>query len=400
MSITFQYSARDTLGNVHSSSVEAVSVEEATQQLRGDGLHVTEIEEADDDLSSLTARRITKNDIIYTTSQLAIMVETGTTIAHALSTIAEQETSPRLRAVLQDLKNSVEAGEDLSVALARHPKQFDETYVSLIRASESTGTMGEMLDRIAGYMSKEKETLGKVRSALAYPGCMMVMSIGVTIFLLVYILPKFEPMFKRPGFQLPASTAFLMKASETLIHHWYFWIAGVVAMVVGFIFGRRTEKGRRALDYTKIHAPIIGGLFRKIAITRSIRTLGTMVASGVSVLESLQLSAEVSGNIYYRELWLHALNQVTSGKQICEALAGSKLIPPMLIRMISSGEETGHLDTVLQRVSTFYDNEVDDAIKTTTSMIEPIMITGMGIVVGGIAMSLLLPIFSLSKPGG
>jgi type IV pilus assembly protein PilC len=168
---------------------------------------------------------------------------------------------------------------------------------------------------------------------------------------------------------------------------------------VGFIYGKRTEPGRQAWDWVKINTPIIGPMFRKVAISRSIRTLGTMIASGVSMLEALRLSAEVTGNYYYEKLWLGVLDKVTSGKQICDALRGNPLFPAMLVQMIASGEDTGKLDIVLEKVSTYYDQEVESALKTTTSLIEPIMITFMGVVVGGIGLALLLPIFSLSRGG-
>ncbi len=399
MPISFLYKARDPLGQIIEGTLEAETEDEAMQRLRREGFTPLLVEEEGADVSALFARRVTKTDIIYLTNQMAIMVETGITISAALDTIAEQEDNPKLRNVLTDLKEAVEAGEDFSVALARHQKLFDETYVALIRASEATGTLGEMLHRIASYMRNEKETRNKVRSALTYPGAMLTLSIGVTAFLLTYIMPKFEPLFSRPGVKLPASTKVLMKLSDGMIHHWYLWIAGIVALIVAFIFMKRTPGGRRCFDYAKIHAPVFGQLFRKVAISRSIRTLGTMIASDVSMLDSLKLCADVSGNAFYRELWLQVLDEVTSGRKICESIAGNPLLPPILVRMISSGEDTGKLDVVLERVSAYYDNEVDTAIKTATSLIEPIMITVMGVVVGGIAMSLLLPIFSLSKPG-
>jgi type IV pilus assembly protein PilC len=399
MPISFLYKARDPLGNIDEGTVEAPSVEEATQQLRRDGYHVLDIKEEGADFSALFSKRISRSDVIYMTSQLAIMVETGISISHALVTILEQEENPSLRLLLMELKQSVEAGEDLSTALARHPEYFDNTYVSLIRASEATGSLGEMLHRVAQYLDKEREIRGKVRAAMAYPMVMAVTSVGVTIFLLTYIFPKFDPLFKRPGAELPKLTLFLVGVSDTILAHWYLWLAAAVASVVALVLFRRTPSGKQTLDYLKINLPVIGPLFRKVAITRSIRTLGTMTTSGVPVLDALQLSADVAGNYYYRQLWQDVIDQVTTGKRICEALSGNPLCPPILVRMIAAGEDTGQLDLVLQKVSGYYDDEVDGAIKTTTRLIEPIMIAVMGVVVGGIAMSLLLPIFSLSKPG-
>jgi len=191
-----------------------------------------------------------------------------------------------------------------------------------------------------------------------------------------------------------------MGLSDLLIEYWPFWIAGFVALVAGFFFGKRTDDGRRIWDWCKINAPLSGPMLRKVIISRSVRTLGTMIGSGVPVLEAIRLCSEVAGNYYYERLWLHVLDQVTTGKRICESLANNPLFPPMLVQMISTGEETGKLDVVLERVSGYYDQEVESSLKTVTSMLEPIMITVMGVVVGGIAMSLLLPIFSLSRNPG
>jgi len=398
--MSFAYTVRDPLGQVHEGSIEAASPEEAAQQLRHDGFQVLEIDEDQGRGFDLLAPRISRSDIIYMTSQLAIMIETGITVSASLETLSEEESNPTLKSLLEELKSAVEEGEDFSSALQRHPRYFDRTYVSLVRASEATGTLDEMLERIATYLRKGLETRSKVRSAMAYPATMGVLGIAVTLFLLIYILPKFEPMFNRDGVKLPGITVFLMSASEVLLGYWYAWLGLLIALAVGFWFGRRTEQGARMLDYAKLHAPILGPLFRKVAISRSVRTLGTMVASGVSMLDALQLTAEVAGNRYYEDVWHDVADQVTQGRQIHQALRAHPLVPTMLIQMISSGEETGKLDMVLLRVSDYYDAEVDISIKTTTSLIEPIMISLMGAVVGGIGMALLLPIFSLSKPAG
>lgn len=392
---TYQYRARDTLGNVHNGSIEADSSDDASARLRRDGLHVIDIDEADGD--SLIPKRVTKNDMIYVTSQLAIMVDTGITLSQALSGIVEQETNPTLRRVLADLKESVEGGQDFSAALARHPKYFDSTYISLVKASEATGTLGPMLDRIAEYLRKESDTRGKIRAAMAYPTVMMVLAGGVTIFLLTYILPKFTPLFKSKGTQLPRPTLILMALSDAILGYWYLWLIGLAAAIALFLYGRKTRPGRKILDWIKINTPIIGPMFRKVAISRGIRTLGTMLGSGVPVIESIRLAGAVSSNIYYEQLWENVLDEVAGGKRICEILKGNPLFPRVLVQMISAGEDTGKLDVVLQKVSAYYDREVETSLKATTSLIEPIMISVMGVVVGTIGLALMLPIFSLSK---
>jgi type IV pilus assembly protein PilC len=254
-----------------------------------------------------------------------------------------------------------------------------------------------MLERISGYLRKEAETRGRVRAAMAYPAVMATIAVGVTIFLLTYILPKFTPLFESRGTQLPAPTLAMMALSDAMLGYWYAWLAGLAALVAGFIYGRRTEPGRKTIDWLKINCPIIGPVFRKVTISRSIRTLGTMLASGVPVIDALSLTAKVSGNYYYEKLWQRVLDEVAGGRQICEVLLGNPLFPRVLVQMIACGEQTAKLDSVLQRVSTYYDQEVESSLKAATSIIEPIMICVMGVVVGTIGLALLLPIFSLSR---
>ena len=234
---------------------------------------------------------------------------------------------------------------------------------------------------------------------MAYPMVMMVLTVGVTFFLLTFVMPKFAPIFQHQNTTLPALTRWMMAISSCLIEHWIAYLLGTALFAAGVVSGLRTDAGRRMCDWLKINIPIIGPMFRKVMISRSIRTLGTMVASGVSVVDAIQLSSDVSGNSFYESVWQSALIKVTSGSQIHEALSTSPLFPSTLVQMIRAGEQTGKLDVVLGRVSSFYDSEVENAIKTTTSMIEPIMIAVMGVVVGGIGMSILLPIFSLSRMG-
>lgn len=391
----FQYRVRDPGGNVHEGTSEASTLEEASQELRNEGFQILSIEESDD--GGLFPKRVTKNDLIYVTNQLAIMVDTGINLSTALSGILQQETNPTLKKVLRELKSAVENGEDFSAALARYPKLFDKTYISLVKASEATGSLGTMLERIGIYLRKELETRGKVKAAMAYPAVMLVLAVGVTIFLLTFIMPKFTPLFASRGTKLPTPTVVMMALSDSMMHYWYLWIVGAVGLAFGYAYCRRTQAGRQVIDWLKINAPILGTMFRKVTISRSIRTLGTMLGSGVPMLESIRLAGEVSGNVHYERLWQTVLDEVTGGKRVCEVLQQSPLFPRVLVQMIACGEETGKLDKVLERVSVYYDQEVETAVKGATAMIEPIMISVMGAVVGTIGLALLLPIFSLSK---
>jgi type IV pilus assembly protein PilC len=390
------YKIKDTLGGLHEGILTADTRDAAAHLLRRDGMHVISLEEADDALG-LFPKRITKSEIIYLTSQLAIMVDTGISLSVALAGLAEQEENATLKLLLNDLRSEVEAGENFSKALAKYPKHFDQTFVALVKSSEQTGSMGEMLEHISTYLRKELEGRGKVRAALAYPFIMLVMASGVTIFLLTFIMPKFTPLFTRKGVELPTITKFMMIASDLLLNYWGLWLLLAVVLVAGLLLGRRTDIGRRIIDWTRINMPMVGPTIRKVIISRSIRTLGTMINNGVAVLDAIQLTAEVSGNYYYEKAWLHVRAEVTNGGRIADALRNNPLFPKTLIQMIGSGEETGKLDYVLGKVSNYYDDEVETSLKTVTSMIEPLMISAMGVVVGTIGLSLLLPIFTLSR---
>jgi type IV pilus assembly protein PilC len=384
------------MGRTREGSIEAVSSEEARQHLRRDGFHILELKSTEE-LWSLFPQRINRQNLIYVTAQLAIMVDTGITISTALSGIIEQETNSALRKVLQGLKEAVESGEDFSAALARYPKLFDKTYISLVKASEATGTLGAMLERVATYLRKELETFNKVRAAMAYPMIMMVLAAGVTIFLLTYVMPKFMPLFRLRQTQLPAPTLVMMSISDAMLNYWYLLLAAAAAITGGFLYGRRTPSGRRMLDWIKINCPVVGTMFRKVTISRSIRTLGTLLASGVPVIEAIKLAQAVAGNYYYEMIWGKVLEEVAGGKRICEVLHNTPLFPNVLVQMISAGEEAGKLDVVLEKVSTYYDSEVETTLKATTSLIEPLMIAMMGVVVGTIGLALMLPIFRLSR---
>ncbi|HEX4129477.1 MAG TPA: type II secretion system F family protein [Pirellulales bacterium] len=399
MSVSFAYQVRDPRGNVLDGVVKAANADDATQQLRREGFMVVALKEEDDaEAAPLFPRRITRTEVMYLTNQLAVMVDTGIPLSTALAGICSQERNPSMKRVVQELCDAVEQGDDFSAALAKHRKLFNKTFVSLVKASEATGSLGPMLDRIAVYLRKELDSRGKVRAAMAYPTVMFVLAVGVTIFLLTFVMPKFTPIFAARGAALPAPTKLMMVVSGALINYWWAWLVVGVVAVVGFVFGRRTEPGRRIWDTVKINLPLIGPMTRKVVISRSIRTLGTMLSSGIPMLDALKLAGEVSSNWHYEKLWQSVAEQVTEGKQVCEALTSNPLFPAMLVQMISAGEQTGKLGPVLERVSNYYEEEVETSLKAVTSVIEPIMITVMGAVVGTIGMALMLPIFSLSRP--
>ncbi|MBM3999721.1 MAG: type II secretion system F family protein [Planctomycetes bacterium] len=396
---TFAFVAKELRGARRKGRLDAESRDAALKSLKKQGLQVVELTEVRA-ARTLFAKRIAKSEIVYVTSQLAIMVETGINLAAALAGLAEQSDHPTLRDLLTALRKRVEGGADFSTALAEHPRHFDRTYIALIKASEQTGSLGAMLEQIANHMSGQLESRRKVLAAMAYPAVMALIAVSVTIFLLTYILPKFDPLFHREGVKLPTPTIVLLAVSGALMNYKWFWILGTIGAAIGFHRLKRTRTGQRFLDGLLIRLPIVGPMMRKVILSRAIHTLGIMVRSGVPMLDGIRLCAEVSNNCYFERTWLHVLEEITKGNRICDALRGNPLVPKTLVQMIGSGEETGKLDRVLEKVSTHFDREVDAAIKTSTSLIEPLMICVMGVVVGGIGMGLMLPIFSISRSVG
>jgi type IV pilus assembly protein PilC len=400
----FQYRVSDGAGETRTGVMEATNVAEALRKLRRDGNYVLAIDSATEEKGSddagLIPRRVTRREVIYVTSELAVMVDTGIPLSTALANILEQAENPSLARVLRDLKASVEAGDDFSNALARHPKLFDKTFVQLVKASEASGSLGSMLDQIVERARRELESEGKVRTALAYPLVMLVASIAASVFLLAYVFPKFTPIFKGRGVTLPAPTRVMIALSDMLTGYWYLLLAAAGLLAAGWIWFTRSELGHYAADNLKLNMPVMGTMFRKAAISRSIRTLSTMLSSGVPMLQAIRHCGQVSGNVIYEQDWNKIAEGVTEGQQIHECMQPIPRFPRALVQMIAAGEKTGRLSSVLNRLSDFYDRELENAIKTTTTMIEPIMVCFMGVVVGSIAMALLLPIFTLSRHVG
>jgi type IV pilus assembly protein PilC len=269
--------------------------------------------------------------------------------------------------------------------------------VSLVRASEISGTMGAMLKKLAEYLTSQRETTKKVTGALIYPGFMLVMSLSVTLFLLTAVLPKFTAIFASRKAALPMPTQVLMAISHSLMAYWYMWVVGTGAIVTGTTLFLRTPTGQRCADYLKLNVPIFGPMFHKLYLSRALSTMGTMITSGVQMLDCLTIVKEVAGNHYYQELWEDVRNKVQNGAQLSEPLLKSTLIPKSVSQMIFSGEKTGELPNVLNRISSYMEEDLRTAIKTATQFIEPVMIAVMGVLIGGVAIAMLMPILTISR---
>jgi len=367
-------------------------------QLRKPGRVVLSLkEQTRDDVPPAPLRRIGQDDILYFANQLAVMVDTGVPLTEALDAIAAQSDHTGMKAMLESIAERVKGGEEFSRALERYPKQFSKLFVAMMRASEASGTMGVMLRRVCDYMAQERETVKRVKGAMVYPVCMLVFCTIVVISLLVFVLPRFQTVYKSRGAILPAPTQFLLSVSDGLCTHWP-TLLGLVA-VAGVSAGvmLRSPRGQAFMDGLRIRLPVIGPMYRKACISRSLRTMATMVSTGVSVLEGLKITASVAGNVHYEKIWRDLSERIKEGAGMADELFKCPLVPRTVSQMISAGERTGRLGDVMNRLADFCDEDLKIAVRTLTTMIEPTMIILMGLLIGGIALALLLPVFSISK---
>ncbi len=349
------------------------------------------------DRESLQPRKIKLDDVVFLANQLAVMVDTGVPLSEALDSIAASTDHDGIAIMVDDLSEKVKGGMEFSKALEAYPKQFNEQFVSMIRASEVSGTMGMMLERATAYMMQDRDTRKQVKGAMVYPLSMLGFCVVVVIMLLAFVMPRFESIYAGKGEALPMPTRILLAMSRCITGNWLGLLVGTGAAIGGLIAFTRTTPGQRCVDWLKINSPLFGPMYRKGCLARSLRTMSTMIDTGVSMLEGLEITARVAGNTYFAELWTDLAEDVSEGSALSAGLYQSLLVPRTITQMVEAGERSGRLGQVTDRVARFCEDDLKIAIKTITSMIEPVMIIVMGAVIGGIAMALLLPIFTMSK---
>lgn len=402
---TYKYQLRDRGGALTQGTIGAGSLTEAAALLRRQGAQLMDVSPAGATDRPLLERIRNfrfdfgpgAKDVLNLTSELSVMMKAGISIRDAIAGIAEQTENPAFRKIIEQIRADVEAGKPFSEALGRHGKVFGPLYVNMVRASEMSGSFGHMLERIGQYLRQQLQTKSMVRGAMVYPIIIGVMAVVTTIFLLTFVLPRFSTIFAGKEAALPKPTLVLLGLSAFMRNYWYVLVAGAAAMVVGFYYFIHTSFGRGWWDATKLRMPLLKRMFRALYITRGLQTMGEMINAGVPMLETLQITADVSGNILYEQMWMNVHHSVKEGKKIATPLSQSKLLPRNVVHMVSAGEESGKLGEVLSDVADHYAKELQNTIKAVTAMIEPLMIVIMGVLVGFIAMSIILPIFKLSQ---
>ena len=337
-----------------------------------------------------------RKDILNFTNRLSVMTRAGISLPESLDLISSQMTKKKFQHIIVDLKNKIEGGQSFSQSLSRHPEVFGGLYVNMVAAAEISGSMSSMLEQLADYLDQEAQTRSQVIGAMVYPMIIAAMAVITVIFLLVFVLPRFLTVFAGNEHLLPTPTKIIMAASSFLRGYWYAVLPGIGAAFWTLWHFTRTGAGKTWWDRTKLRIPLLKTLCRSLYITRSLHTMGVLTNAGVPILDTIAITAQISGNTLYRRMWLGVHEAVREGKKIAPSLANYGLMPTSVVQMIRSGEESGTISMVLKDIAEFYGRELKTVIKVVTSMIEPIMIVLMGVLVGFIAMSIILPIFKMS----
>jgi type IV pilus assembly protein PilC len=340
---------------------------------------------------------IKPRDIVIFTRQLATMIDAGLPIVQCLDVLGTQSPNKKLRTVIKQVKDEVEAGSTFTDALRKHPKLFDDLYVNMVAAGEIAGILDTILHRLAGYTEKAMKLKSKIKGAMIYPITILTVAVSVTAILLVFVIPVFAELFSSFGQALPAPTQFTINLSNFTVAYFKYLVGVVIALgvVCRQVYG--TEGGRLSFDHLFLQLPVFGDLIRKSAVARFTRTLSTLVSSGVPILDALAITARTAGNKVVERAVLATRVSISEGRTIAEPLMQSKVFPPMVCQMIAVGEATGALDSMLQKIADFYEDEVDNAVANLTALMEPLVILFLGVVIGGLVISMYLPIFKLGS---
>jgi type IV pilus assembly protein PilC len=390
----FIYTARDAKGDLKTATLEAPNREDVVQQLRRLRMNVVKVEEAAK-AKQKTGGSISMRDIVIFTRQFSTMINAGLPLVQALDILSKQSESKALQAVTRQVVFDVESGHTVADALGKHPKAFSDLYVNMVAAGEAGGILDTILMRLATFMEKNDALVRKVKGAMIYPGVIMSVAAIAICVLLIFVIPVFQSMFASVNLVLPLPTRIVIGLSGMLKGYW--WAIGIGG-VAGF-FGLKkyyaTPGGKLRMDKLMLMAPVLGDVLRKSAVSRFTRTLGTLISSGVSILDGLEITAKTAGNRVVQDAIMASRSSIAGGDTISAPLAKSNVFPAMVISMISVGEQTGGLDEMLAKIADFYDEEVDAAVSGLLSLLEPVMIVFLGVVVGGMVVAMYLPIFDM-----
>jgi len=383
--------------------LEAASEQIAMAQLRKRNLKVLKLKPKPKDIFENVAfmqPKVTNKDLVIFTRQFSTMIDAGLPLVQGLNILADQAENPKFRSILKQITKDVEGGSTLAEAMKKHPKVFNELFVNLIAAGEVGGILDTILQRLATFIEKAAELKSKIKGALTYPIVVVCIAFIVIAVILIFVIPVFQDMFASFGSALPAPTQLVVNMSDFMKGNIHWVILGIVVLAFAFKQYRNTKGGRKTTDNIALRLPIFGDLLKKTAVARFTRTLGTMLASGVPILDSLEIVAKTAGNVIIEEIIYEVRGSIAEGQTIAEPLSENDIFPGMVIQMISVGEATGALDTMLEKIGDFYDKEVDAAVDALTSMLEPLLMLFLGGAIGGLVVAMYLPIFSMAGAVG
>jgi type IV pilus assembly protein PilC len=392
----FRWTGKTSSGEVRSGEMEASDAAAVKARLGQMGIQPTKVRRKMKDLVIPGIGGVTTKDILVFTRQFSVMIDAGLPLVQALDIIGTQADNPAFRKVLLAVKARVEAGSTFADALGEHPKVFDELFVQLVRAGEIGGILDTILQRLGAYIEKNDKLARRVKGAMVYPAIVLVVAVAVVLVLIAFVVPTFEKMFKDFGGAMPAPTQFLIDLSYGFRRSWYLYLGSPVAVFVAFKAATKKGRGQEIWHAVVLKMPMFGTLARKVAVARFTRTLGTMLSSGVPILDALEIVAKSAGNKIVEKGILHVRAKISEGKNIAGPLAETGVFPPMVVQMIGVGEATGAMDAMLSKIADFYDDEVDVAVAALTSMIEPLMMVFLGGTVGYFMIAMYLPIFNMA----
>ncbi|MBA3258439.1 MAG: type II secretion system F family protein [Gemmatimonadales bacterium] len=392
----FEYTARSPSGQIQKGQLDVGSKDDVSAFLRKNRLILVSVREAPKQINiSFGGQRISTRDIVIFTRQFATMINAGLPLVQSLNILAHQTENKALREVTTKVVYDVESGNTLADAFRKHPKAFSDLYVNMVAAGEAGGILDTILLRLATFLEKSDALIRKVKGAMIYPGVIITVAAAAIAILLIFVIPTFQSMFASAGMELPLPTRIVIGMSSFLIGYWWAMLLAAGAAVFAVRSYYATSNGRRQLDGWLLRAPVLGDVLRKSAVSRFTRTLGTLVSSGVSILEGLEITAKTAGNRVIHDAVMASRQSIAGGETIAAPLEKSKVFPPMVISMIAVGEQTGGLDEMLSKIADFYDEEVDVAVSALLSLMEPAMIVCLGVVVGGMVIAMYLPIFDM-----
>ncbi|MBN1572714.1 MAG: type II secretion system F family protein [Deltaproteobacteria bacterium] len=402
----FKWSGRDNTGAMQNGEVEAANQAAATALLKQRNITPSALSEKkgfsmDKDMTIPGLEpKPTKKDLVIFTRQFATMIDAGLPLVQCLDILGSQQEKKTFKNIIFNVKEDVEGGATFADALSKHPKIFDALYVNLVAAGEVGGILDTILNRLAAYIEKAESLKSKVKGALVYPATIVGVAVVVTGILMVFVVPMFQEMFAGAGVALPVPTQILVNLSNFVKTKLYIAIIAGIVFVISFTYFYRTDLGNRIIDDLILKVPVFGSLLKKVAVARFTRTLGTMISSGVPIMDALEITAKTAGNKTVEIEVMATRTGISEGKTIAEPMSQSRVFPPMVVQMVAVGEATGNMDAMLNKIADFYDDEVDNAVAALTSLLEPMLMVFLGVVVGGMVIALYLPIFNMAAAMG